>query len=711
MAQLSMSEIWETQSNASEIGNRELEALSDSAFDQLPEEEKNDHSKPKSKVAKRSIKLADVAGSGNITITENDSALELAIQYCEKNGLDFESQGGPNITQQISAKQLSLLRWKLSQTRKRLKKATSQAVKQKFMHAVNLLQRTQHDKKKLTTKLAATRSNLHEKTEELVETCTALTKATEELNEIKNSFDSYKKEKEQVLKEVEERSIAQMQKVVLEGTSINNKVEERIDGIRVKYETRLSEASKEFETQFDDLEKTKNAIIEKLQLENKMSNNQVLRLTHQLEDFQLSKQIDLDAKLRNNQDLNNKNKKLEATNNTQSEQIEILLKEVKRSKALRDEAVAAATQAASLTIKSSDSKKQKLLEVIKTIAQEGHALTISEAMNANAIKEEKRVNELNLIHENLMAELSKSFTAELEDVQKKCRIRIETEINKATIRIKSAEEEAELKVRDAQASYAKRRSSIVKQKQSIRRNSIQKLSALTQKAQEDIKTLQTSHKEQLQNESTKSESLIAQQIKTIKTHVATIDSLKVKVDQLESLVEEQKESSSKQVDKSHLEEALLSQETLKSQINEMTKRIKTMANEHRLLSLKFKDDAKASELALSGARKQVTELQSNLLTEKSEHKNNVKKLTEEIEALQNTRESKTNELISKLKENLAHKNDELQNKFEESKKLSKKLNVKEIEMKKLETEVIASKKALSSKIEQDKIQYEKKLKS
>ena len=68
----------------------------------------------------------------------------------------------------------------------------------------------------MTVKLATTRNNLHEKTEELVHTLTSLTQTTTELNETKSTFENYKKEKERIVMEIEERSIAQMQKVVLE---------------------------------------------------------------------------------------------------------------------------------------------------------------------------------------------------------------------------------------------------------------------------------------------------------------------------------------------------------------------------------------------------------------------------------------------------------------------------------------------------------------
>lgn len=155
--EMSASDLWETQSNASEMGNTELETLSESTFDQLPPDDR------RSSVAKRNVTLYNVPGGQTLVISENEDPIDLAKRYCSTNGLDFDSEGGTNIAQQISFKQLQLLRWKLSQTRKRLKKATSQAVKQKFRHAVNLLQRTQHDKKKLTVKLATTRNNMHEK--------------------------------------------------------------------------------------------------------------------------------------------------------------------------------------------------------------------------------------------------------------------------------------------------------------------------------------------------------------------------------------------------------------------------------------------------------------------------------------------------------------------------------------------------------------------
>ena len=661
--EMSASDLWETQSNASEMGNTELETLSESTFDQLPPDDR------RSSVAKRNVTLYNVPGGQTLVISENEDPIDLAKRYCSTNGLDFDSEGGTNIAQQISFKQLQLLRWKLSQTRKRLKKATSQAVKQKFRHAVNLLQRTQHDKKKLTVKLATTRNNMHEKTEELVHTLSSLTRTTTELNEVKSMFENYKKEKERIVMEIEERSIAQMQKVVLERTSMDSKVEERIESVKNTYQTELEEASKEFETQYDELQKVKSAAVAKLQLGQKMANNQVARLTRQLEAVEMTKQLELDAKLRRNIELKQKLQKVEAMNATKSEQMEQMRVEMKASKKLRDEAVAAAAQALS----AEDCERKNTMQLLANISVEEQQLAISKAVDEYACQEERKVQERTTMHENRVLEMEHKFTADLQKIQHKANNRIALEIQKASNRVKKAEEEAELRIRDAQSSFSKRRSSIIEKTSKLRRNSIQEKSALSKQAQQDLQTLQTSHQQKLKHETTKSNTVVKELQATLLTHQNNIATLQNKNDALQTAMNDHTAKSATQVDKAQLDEVLSTQENLREQIAEKTTRINGMANDHRVASQKMIDNVSAAELALTSARKQVTQLQSDLVAEKNQNK----QLQKQLDTVQTTHLEQANNNTTKLQLALDNKTNEIEKQLTEKKNLVAQLDDRE----------------------------------
>ena len=661
--EMSASDLWETQSNASEMGNTELETLSESTFDQLPPDDR------RSSVAKRNVTLYNVPGGQTLVISENEDPIDLAKRYCSTNGLDFDSEGGTNIAQQISFKQLQLLRWKLSQTRKRLKKATSQAVKQKFRHAVNLLQRTQHDKKKLTVKLATTRNNMHEKTEELVHTLSSLTRTTTELNEVKSMFENYKKEKERIVMEIEERSIAQMQKVVLERTSMDSKVEERIESVKNTYQTELEEASKEFETQYDELQKVKSAAVAKLQLGQKMANNQVARLTRQLEAVEMTKQLELDAKLRRNIELKQKLQKVEAMNATKSEQMEQMRVEMKASKKLRDEAVAAAAQALS----AEDCERKNTMQLLANISVEEQQLAISKAVDEYACQEEKKVQERTTMHENRVLEMEHKFTANLRQMQHEANNRIALEIQKASNRVKKAEEEAELRIRDAQSSFAKRRSSIIEKTSKLRRNSIQEKSALSKQAQQDLQTLQTSHQQKLKHETTKSNTVVKELQATLLTHQNNIATLQNKNDALQTAMNDHTAKSATQVDKAQLDEVLSTQENLREQIAEKTTRINGMANDHRVASQKMINNVSAAELALTSARKQVTQLQSDLVAEKNQNK----QLKKQLDTVQTTHLEQANNNTTKLQLALDNKTNEIEKQLTEKKNLVAQLDDRE----------------------------------
>ena len=97
---LSESDLWETQSNASTMENNELENLSVSTFDQLPQ------TTPRS-LAHRHVTLDNVGGGGKIVISENDNALDLAMDYCSTHDLDFHTEDGALVVRQISLKILT----------------------------------------------------------------------------------------------------------------------------------------------------------------------------------------------------------------------------------------------------------------------------------------------------------------------------------------------------------------------------------------------------------------------------------------------------------------------------------------------------------------------------------------------------------------------------------------------------------------------------
>ena len=493
---LSESDLWETQSNASTMENNELENLSVSTFDQLPQ------TTPRS-LAHRHVTLDNVGGGGKIVISENDNALDLAMDYCSTHDLDFHTEDGALVVRQISLKILQLLRWKLSQTRKRLKKATGHEVKEKFMHAVNLLQRTQHDKKKLALKLATTRSNLHEKKEELVQILSSVETTREELVQMTETFETYKKENERVQHESEQRSIAQMQKVVLANTSsLDTKVTERIEAVQHGCETKLQEASKEFEIQLDAMQKDHASTVAQLRLEKQMATSRVAQLTRQLAEMAASKQLAVAAKLRRIQDLQKQvDTATELTTQAQA-RMEGLHRLVETAETVRDQALETMTNYVS---SDGDTTQWNTVNALTQMAAESEQLAVAKAVERAASKEEKKLQAIHKEHEGVLLHREQL----MQDLQATAQVRVELEVEKASTRAKEAEKEAELQVRHAQTRFSKRRSSIVKQKEKLRLTVVQEKAALTRKAEQAITRLQTAHEQTLEEEAARSKKTLA----------------------------------------------------------------------------------------------------------------------------------------------------------------------------------------------------------
>ena len=498
---MSASELqWETQSNASSVMNSDIGYLSESAFDRGPEQadlkslatstkDKDFKSAAKriTSLGQRNITLSNVGGSGHIIITENDNPNDLALIYCQTNGLDVDIDG-PVVASQIQAKQLSLLRWKLSSTRKKLKKADGDGVRSKFMHAVNLLQRTQHDKKKQGVKLAELRSGLHQKTEELVQVLsdfeTYKKKMDASLIGTKQKFDKYKLVKENQIKKFEQKSIEQMQKVVMEGSvdkDTDTKMEERIANIKTEYETRLQAASKNFEAQMDVSHSDRDATVGKLQREKKMVTVQLNQLERRVEEMELDQKTTVATHRRKNDSFQAQLESLKQTNATKDIRLLEMNLTVVQAEKLRDEATESA--AASLT-------ETDTLNNIKRIAREAETLAVASALDEASKTEEELRQKREKEHETALSINETNFALQIKKLRKAADERVAEEVEKAEKRITDAEKQASSQVKDAQSKFAKRRSSVVKQREELRKNLEQDKAEDARYAEEKFVTLQ-----------------------------------------------------------------------------------------------------------------------------------------------------------------------------------------------------------------------------
>ena len=175
------------------------------------------------------------------------------------------------------------------------------------------------------------------------------------------------------------------------------------------------------------------------------------------------------------------------------------------------------------------------------------------------------------------------------------------------------------------------------------------------------------HQQKLKHETKKSNSVVKELQATLLTHQNNIATLQNKNDALQTAMDDHTANSATQ--KAQLDEALSTQENLREQIAEKTTRINGMANDHRVASQKMIDNVSAAELALTGARKQVTQVQSDLAAEKTQNKTDVKQLQKQLQkqldTVQTTHLEQANNNTINLQLALDNKTNEIEKQFKE----------------------------------------------
>ena len=597
--------------------------------------------KTKTKPAKRDVKLSNVGGSGHIVITENDNAIDLAMTYCETNGLDIDVEG-PNVARQIQAKQLSLLRWKLSSTRKSLRKATGRDVKQKFMHAVNLLQRTQHDKKKQSVKIADLRGNLHAKTEELVTVLSDFesykTKTDVSLLETKSNFEKYKRDKEKQILDFEEKSIEQMQKVVMEGSNKETDIEihYRIQTVRDDCEKRIRAVSKDFEQQLDETQRDNNATVAKLQREKKMTSTQMTQMERQFEELQLNKQTELDTLARKVLSLQTQVDEAKKIDVSKDIRLAEMSAAVKHADKLREEATMIA-ESLSMGV-----GKQSALEKLAHISHQAAELAVTSALEDAAEMEENRRQAKDKKHAEALLAKETTFTKKIEEMRLQMEMRVHEETDKAEKRVEDAEKHAATKVRDAQSSFAKRRSSVAKQKEDLRKSSNSEKTEMSNKAEEQMQSLRKKHMREIAKQDSQHQQMIAnvaeltealeEQHKIATRFEHQIEELQTKI--VATTAENEKKIQS---DKDAFKSMRLDKMMIEDQAKELKLRIESLQDDKNAMLEKLEGDAESAELAIAAAglaiesaKQQEEELRNNFLTEREKNKDQ----TDELRALE-----------------------------------------------------------------------------
>ena len=656
------SEDWEIQSNVSETPTEgDIGYLSESTFDKGPETATKQGG-PKVDKASRDVVLSNVGGSGHLVIGESDNSVDLAAKYCEANGLDYEMDGG-EIIHQVQAKQVSLLRWKLSQNRRKLAKVKSQDIQQKFKHAVNLLQRTQSDKKKLAAKMTETRSNLHEKTEELVRVLGSFeeykNQASTELEKTKNNFETYKKKKENEILAIEEHAMELNKKVVMESIDMN--AEDRVQAIQDACKQKIQLMCKDFEAQLDSLHVENTASVGKLQRESKMATTQLARTTREFKSLQLTHQTELQAQLHRVDLITTKLQQSQTRETEKDVRLQQLQAALEKANVLREEAIVATSQI--LSTERTQEDTHAALEKVASVARETKDLAVAQHLEKTAAEEEVKMQALRNEHEKALQEKEREYAAKVEEILKIADERITQEVENAEERALEAEKKAASLVQHAQSKFAKRRSSVLQQKNEMRRNSIQEKNTIAKQAEENLLAVAAAHQKEIEAQAVASKELAA----GLKTQLQVIQENMIasqrRVEQLQAELADVNVKATSQMDKDkdELDNAQEIKNQLEAQITKLTSHISTMktaAKKHQADTEKMTDCMAAAEAELVGARKQVNALQNELTTEKNKSEEAAQQMTKAAEAKAENANIQYEKQLEKLQQDLVSMKEE-----------------------------------------------------
>ena len=489
--------------------------------------------------------------------------------------------------------------------------------------------------------MTETRSNLHDKTEELVRVLGSFeeykNQASTELEKTKNNFEKYKKKKENEILAIEEHAMELNKKVVMESIDMN--AEDRVQAIQDACKQKIQLMSKDFEAQLDSVHEENTASVGKLQRESKMATTQLARTTREIKSLQLTHQTELQAQLHRADLIATKLQQSQTRETEKEARLQQLQAALEKANVLREEAIVATSQI--LSVEGTQEDTHAALEKVASIARETKDLAVAQHLEKTAAEEEVKMQALRNEHEKVLQEKEREYAAKVEEILKNADERIAQEVENAEKRALEAEKKAASLVQNAQSKFAKRRSSVVQQKNEMRRNSIQEKNTIAKQAEENLFAVAAAHQKEIKAQAAASKELAA----GLKTQLQVIQEDMVasqrRVEQLQAelAVVNMKATSQVDKDKDELDNALKIKDQLEAQVTKLTSHISTMktaANEHQADTQKMTDGVAAAEAELVGARKQVNVLQNELTTEKNK--------SEDIQALEKNYKRATKQL-------------------------------------------------------------------